>query len=185
MKLKKKLLIWGGVISILFTAFLLYCFVMLVNNVGGIKDSVMEVLNLYYGAQSGTDMFNFALADFAATMVCNGIFGIICFVFSGYSIEKFTRQKRLLLILTILGVIFGLNFITLILILFAAFNEAARDLQTIHINSETVNNVVDENKFFDVAQKITILKTQLTNGEITEEQYKAELNKIISEQAKQ
>lgn len=183
MALKKKLLIWGSVFNFIVAAFSLYCVIALATNLNGLKDYLQEFIKVYYSPDMIGDILNMVNIYFVIDIVCNVGFGIIYIVYSNYTLEKFNRSKRSLMTITIINVLFGLNIITLVLVLFAMFSGNERDLDA-QMAIDNAKAPADSDKFYALAEQITVLKNKLANGEITEEQYKTELNKLISEQAK-
>ncbi len=183
MKTKKKLLIWGSVVNFIVAAFSLYCVIAITNNINGMQDYVIAIIKQSFQEDMVEGFLNLLNTYYIVDVICNLGFGIIYLVYANYSLEKFNRSKRSLLVLTVISVLFGLNLITLILVLFALFGESRRDVKA----EEVINNAQvpdDSDKFYVLAEQITILKTKLQNNEITEEQYKIELSKIIEEQTK-
>lgn len=178
---KKKLLIWGSVINFVVAAFSLYCVIALATNLNGMHDYIVEFIKQYYSADMVQGVLNMVNTYFIIDIVCNVGFGIIYIVYSNYSLEKFNKSKRSLMVLTTISVLFGLNLITLVLVLFAIFSDNGRDLEAQAV-IDNATAPTDETKFYELAEQITILKNKLANGQITEEQYKQELSKIIGEQ---
>ena len=176
MKTKKKLLIWGSVVNFIVAAFSLYCVIAITNNINGVQDYVIAIIKQSFQEDMVEGFLNLLNTYYIVDVICNLGFGIIYLVYANYSLEKFNRSKRSLLVLTVISVLFGLNLITLILVLFALFGESRRD-----VKAQVPD---DSDKFYVLAEQITILKTKLQNNEITEEQYKTELSKIIGEQTK-
>ena len=169
MKTKKKLLIWGSVVNFIVAAFSLYCVIAITNNINGVQDYVIAIIKQSFQEDMVEGFLNLLNTYYIVDVICNLGFGIIYLVYANYSLEKFNRSKRSLLVLTVISVLFGLNLITLILVLFALFGESRRDVKA----EEVINNAQvpdDSDKFYVLAEQITILKTKLQNNEITEEQ---------------
>ena len=182
MSKKKKLLYWAGIINFVIGAFLIYCVIALAYNIGGVKDVVNEYVTQSYPQEALESILSLVKTYFIVNIVADISFGVVYIIYGNYSLEKFKKSKTSLLILTLINIIIGMSLISLVLVLIAVFN----DSNDYYVQPEPVTeNTNKVDSFYNLAEEVGKLKQQLKNNEITEEQYKEELNKILEKQAKE
>jgi hypothetical protein len=188
MRTKKKQLIWAGVLNFALAALLIYTVVAIAFNIDGVADYTIALIESSYGFEVADNMLTTIYIYMIANVVADIAFGIVYIVFAHFSLEKFIKRRTLLLVITFINVVVGTSIITLILVLCAAFSEPKQNVpQTFKDLDEQYNNVNntttinDSEKFYAVSEKITNLKQRYNSKKITEEEYKAELIKIMDE----
>ena len=188
MRTKKKQLIWAGVLNFALAALLIYTVVAIAFNIDGVADYTIALIESSYGLEVADNMLTTIYIYMIVNVVADITFGIVYVVFAHFSLENFIKRRTLLLVITFINVVVGTSIITLILVLCAAFSEPKQNVpQTFKDLDEQYNNVNntttinDSEKFYAVSEKITNLKQRYNSKKITEEEYKAELIKIMDE----
>lgn len=186
MNKRKKLLYWAGGICVFIAIFYLYSYIALINNLDGFTDSLIQELSLLYTAAEIEIYMQASRYMFIASAIYNIIVAAICFIFAMLKNHMFVKHKGWITLSVILGVILGLNLISWILMLRVLWidNVERKPGKTdfepdtnIHLSQ---NNLREQLKLKNMADKIAILKHLRNEGSITEAEYNQLLNEIIS-----
>lgn len=195
MKRRKTLLIWASVINFVATVFFIYSAVILINNVDGFADQMKQMLIEMYGDQElAIEYLNFCGQYFIFSAVINAVFGGIYLWFALMKEKMFFKHKTWLTVTAIINVFLGMGLISLILVLIVILTaKPQQTLQTETINQTNTQGGLSSNseelkeqlKIRNMAEKIELIKHLKQEGSITEAEYNKLLDEIISEGVKE
>lgn len=191
---KKTLLIWASVINFVATLFFIYSAVILINNVDGFADQMKQMLIEMYGDTNlAIEYLNMCGQYFIISAVVNAVFGGI-YLWFALMREKLFQNKIWLTVTAIINVFLGMGLISLILVLIVILtvkSQQSFEFETITPQNTQVGlssnseELKEQLKIRNMAEKIELIKHLKQEGSITEAEYNKLLNEIISEGVKE
>lgn len=195
MKRRKTLLIWASVINFVATLFFIYSAVILINNVDGFADQMKQMLIEMYGDTNlAIEYLNMCGQYFIVSAVINAVFGVIYLWFALMKEKTFFKHKTWLTVTAIINVFLGMGLISLILVLIVILtvkSQQSFEFETITPQNTQVGlssnseELKEQLKIRNMAEKIEFIKHLKQEGNITEAEYNKLLDEIISEGVKE
>ena len=194
----KKLLIWAGVINLLFIGFFVYGIYLILNNIDGFTDQLKEAFMLEYGfnADESVEMLNLSVSSFIGSAVCCGVCAIANFVFGFINPKWFIKLKVINILIAVVHFSWGMNFISAILVCVACFSKVGYQTQSatyqVPASAEikpmvgmTPDQIKDQLKLKGMAEKIELVKHLKADGSINDEEYHKLIDEIITNGVKE
>lgn len=199
MSRNKKLLIWAGVINVLFTAFFIYGITLMLNNIDGFADQLKEIFLTEYGftSEETAEMLNQSVTSFVGSAICNGLCGISNFVFAFINPKWFIKLKFVNILIAAVNFASGMNFISAILVCIACFsreNQYQPATGTYQTQMQqpikpqqgmSPDQIREQLKLKGMAEKIELVKHLKAEGSINEEEYCKLIDEIITNGVKE
>lgn len=177
MKKRKALLLWAGIISFVCAAIFIYSLVAITYNINGILEIVSELVDAMY-PELTENYLSLIKTYLIVAIIADIIFGVIYIIYSRYSTQRFEKSKTSLTVFTLINILIGMNLVSFVLVLIAQFVSEPLPLPENTLQPSEAEIKTDA--FFNVTEQISVLKKKLENNEITEEEYKEILHKLIS-----
>lgn len=194
----KKLLIWAGVINLLFVGFYIYGIYLILNNIDGFTNQLKETFMLQYGfnADEAVEMLNQSITSFIGSAICCGCCGLVNLVFAFINPKWFVKFKFAHILVAILNFSTGMNFISAILVCIACFSktnhyqpsathQTSASVQINPMVGMTPDQIKEQLKLKGMAEKIEIVKHLKEDGSINDEEYHKLIDEIITNGVKE
>ena len=194
----KKLLIWAGVINLLFVGFFIYGIYLILNNIDGFTEQLKETFMLQYGfnAEESVEMLNLSITSFIGSAICCGVCAVVNFVFAFINPKWFVKLRFIHILVAVVNFSTGMNFISSILVLVACFSkqnnyqpsathQVPASAQINPMVGMTPDQIKEQLKLKGMAEKIEIVKHLKEDGSINDEEYHKLIDEIITNGVKE
>ncbi|MCI5714306.1 MAG: hypothetical protein MR288_01615 [Firmicutes bacterium] len=189
MKTRQKLCLASSILAFITCAFYAYVAVMLINNVDGFATMMKETL-IEMGTATSEDiaeLLNMTASYIVIMSVASGIVGAYNVVLICLNDKIFYKLKILTVVVAIAYVVFAMNIITPILMLFAVrkprqFNNPyTRSFENPNFGMNMSNEELHEQlKMRTMAEKIELIKHLHNEKAISDEEYNKLIDEIIT-----